>query len=239
MFAVKLLFGLSLVAAMVVVDQSSAVTVLDGIGVVAEPIAPECDGFDGEFSSGDSGSLASMLMARSRAGVRRGRFACASRRRSGPWPRWRPRARNGHGHQFLNGLSHGLCNLEFEGLLDAAVGGRGEWPGARGFRASMRDMSLERLLVSLTSALLGNLQALDDLSVLPAHSASSATDAKQTSSAAESTRSVLSLCALARAARPVIDCSRSKRLGPVPVSPIAPDRTVIENHGVTLARRSL
>ena len=47
-FAVKLLFGLLLVAAMVVVDQSGTVTVLDGIGDVAEPVAQDCDGFDGE-----------------------------------------------------------------------------------------------------------------------------------------------------------------------------------------------
>ena len=42
------LFGLLLVTAVVVVDQSSAVAVFDGIGDVAEPVARECDGFDGE-----------------------------------------------------------------------------------------------------------------------------------------------------------------------------------------------
>ena len=40
-FAVMLLIGLSLVAAMVVDDQAGAVTVLDGNGEVADPVAKE------------------------------------------------------------------------------------------------------------------------------------------------------------------------------------------------------
>ena len=89
--------GLARVPAAVIVDRAGAVTVLYGVGEVAEEVAQMRDGFDGEVVGqwrgvvgvdvdGDGGA---------RDGARRGRAACVRRRRFGPWRARRRTARSG------------------------------------------------------------------------------------------------------------------------------------------------